>query len=155
MARPSSYREEYAKQAYNLALLGAIDRDLAKAFDVSEQTINAWKQAQPEFLESLRDGKAQADAEVAKSLFQRATGYRHDSEEIKVINGEVVRVKIQKQYPPDTAAAIFWLKNRTKNNEDPWKDTIEHAGDAEHPVVLIQGAALPKRAADTEATNSV
>ena len=48
----------------------------ADFFDGSEQTINAWKDAHPEFLESLKDGKAKADAEVADKLFRRATATR-------------------------------------------------------------------------------
>jgi hypothetical protein len=74
--RPTLYREEYTEQALKLCRLGATDRELADFFDVSEQTINAWKDAHPEFLESLKDGKAKADAEVADKLFRRATATR-------------------------------------------------------------------------------
>ncbi len=47
-------------------------------------------------------------------MFARATGYEHDEVDIRVIDRKVVQTKIRKFYPPDTAAAIFWLKNRRK-----------------------------------------
>ena len=61
--RPSQYKAEYCEQAYKLCLLGATDVQLADFFGVSEQTLNTWKQKHPKFLESLRAGKDEADAE--------------------------------------------------------------------------------------------
>ena len=58
--------------------------------------------------------RSAADARVAESLYHRAVGYAHKAEEIKVINGEVVRVRTTKRYPPDVTACIFWLKNRQR-----------------------------------------
>ena len=46
-------------------------------------------------------------------------GYERDEVDIKVIGGEIVKTPIRKFYPPDTTAAIFWLKNR-KSQE--WRD---------------------------------
>ncbi|MEY3881799.1 MAG: hypothetical protein RIQ94_2595 [Pseudomonadota bacterium] len=43
MGRPTRYQDSYVEQGYQLCKLGAIDRELASAFDVSEQTINTWK----------------------------------------------------------------------------------------------------------------
>lgn len=134
MGRPTRYQQEFAEQARKLCLLGATDAQLGDFFGVSEQTINAWKTAHKGFLESIKEGKERADTQVAESLFNRALGYSHESEEIKVVNGEVVRVPIVKQYPPDTAAAIFWLKNRKK---DHWREKVEIAGDPENPLQVI------------------
>lgn len=81
-----------------------------------------------------------ADANVADRLYQRAMGFEHDSEEIKVVSigagegSEVQRVPIKKIYPPDTVAAIFWLKNRQK---DKWRDKTETGIDAADGVELI------------------
>ena len=122
MGRPSDYKEEYAELAYNYCLLGAIDKELAQFFDVSEQTINSWKSKFPEFLESLKKGKAQADAKVAKSLYNRAIGYQHDEDKIFNANGEPLIVHTIKHYPPDPVSAIFWLKNRQPNK---WRDKQE------------------------------
>lgn len=126
--RPTKYKDEYAEQAYKLCLLGATDKDLADFFEVEESTINNWKNEKNEFLESLKKGKALADANVADRLYQRALGFEHDSEEIKVMldretNEQYIeRVPVRKIYPPDSTAAIFWLKNRQK---EKWRDKTE------------------------------
>lgn len=126
--RPTDYREEYNIQAEKLCKLGATDNELADFFEVTEQTINNWKNEHPQFFESIKKGKTLADAEVAERLYQRAMGFEHDSEEIKVVangNGEgssIERVPVRKIYPPDTVAAIFWLKNRQK---EKWRDKSE------------------------------
>lgn len=123
MARPSRYRKEYAELAYKLCLLGATDAEMADILGVKEQTLNNWKKAHPEFFESLKTGKAIADAKVAHSLFQRANGYSHPDVDIRVVEGKIVKTEIVKHYPPDTVAGIFWLKNRRKNN---FRDKVDH-----------------------------
>lgn len=122
MARPSKYRPEFVEQACKLCKLGLTDKEIAKFFEVSEQTLNTWKQQHPEFLESLKGGKTLADAEVASKLFHRATGYEHPDTDIRVVNGMIVETPLIKHYPPDTTAAIFWLKNR---RPDLWREKVE------------------------------
>lgn len=122
MARPSKYRPEFVEQACKLCKLGLTDKEIAKFFEVSEQTLNTWKQQHPEFLESLKDGKTLADAEVASKLFHRATGYEHPEDDIRSVGGEIVITPTIKHYAPDTTAAIFWLKNR---RPDLWRDKVE------------------------------
>ena len=125
MARPTDYKKEYDEIAYNYCLLGATDAKLAEFFDVTEQTINNWKRAHSSFFESINKGKVQADAEVATSLYIRATGYEHP--EIKVFNnqGEIVTHEVTKHYAPDPASMFFWLKNR---HPKMWRDKqdIDH-----------------------------
>lgn len=128
--RPSSYRSEYADQARKLCRLGAIDKELADFFGVSEQTINSWKTAHPEFLEALKAGKELADAEVADKLFQRATGYSHPAVKFFMYQGTVIREDYTEHYPPDTTAAIFWLKNR---RSDLWRNAPPADGGEEGP----------------------
>ena len=137
--RPTCYREIYAEQAYRLTLLGATDKDLAEFFGVSEQTINSWKHAFPEFLESLKRGKMQADAEVAEKLLQRAKGYSHSEEKIFCHDGKVIRAETTKHYPPDTGAAIIWLKNRQGLY---WRDNhdVNLAGQINFGEVVIKMA---------------
>ena len=117
--RPTDYKPEYAAQAEKLCKLGATDKELADFFEVCEDTVNTWKKAHNEFSVSVKAGKQLADANVAERLYERAMGFEHDSEEIKVVEGSIERVPIRKIYPPDTTAAIFWLKNRQK---DKWRD---------------------------------
>lgn len=128
MGRPTKYQEAYAEQARKLCLLGYTDVDLADFFEVSEATINNWKHEFPEFLESIKKGKAVADGEVVAKLFHRATGYEHPEDDIRSVDGSIVITPTVKHYPPDTTAAIFWLKNRQPK---AWRDKqeVEQSGD--------------------------
>ncbi len=135
--RPSAFDPSYCELARNYCLLGATDADLARFFDVAEATINNWKKAHPEFLESLKAGKEQADAIVAEKLFRRATGYSHKAVKIALTPaGESHEVEYTEQYPPDTTAAIFWLKNR---QPEKWRDVNkhEHAGANGAPLIPV------------------
>lgn len=120
--RPSSFKPEYAEQARKLCLLGATDKDLADFFGYSEQTINAWKDKHPEFLEALKSGKSVADARVERALFERAVGYSHPEDKIFIHNGKPVVVPTTKHFAPDAVSCIFWLKNRMP---DKWRDKPE------------------------------
>lgn len=126
--RPSLYKQEYCGLVYKLCLLGATDAQIADVIGVTEQTINNWKEAHPDFFESMKRGKEVADAEIAEALYHRAKGYQHDDVEIKVVaNGDnmgsrIVEVPVTKFYPPDTGAAMAWLKNRQPKM---WRDKQE------------------------------
>lgn len=123
MARPSKYDPDlHPAQALKLARLGATDDDIASFFEVCRATIYNWRNEHPEFLDALKGGKIMADAEVASKLFHRATGYQHPDVDIKVIDGQIVITDLVKHYPPDTTAAIFWLKNR---RPDLWREKVE------------------------------
>jgi len=118
--RKTDYKQSYNRQAYKLCLLGAKDKDLADFFECAESTINKWKLDFPKFSESIKKGKTPADANVAESLYKRACGYSHPDVHISNYQGEITETKITKHYPPDTAAAFIWLKNRAG-----WKDKQE------------------------------
>jgi hypothetical protein len=141
--RPSAYKPEYAEQAYKLCLLGATDKKLGDFFNVSEQTINAWKLARTDFLESITRGKEGADAEIAEALFHRAKGYEHFEDDIRTVTlpagkgSEIVITPTIKHYPPDTQAASLWLRNRQPKL---WRDKTEvtHANDVENPLMPPQ-----------------
>lgn len=121
--RKSEYRIEYADQALKLCLLGATDKELAEFFSVSEQTLNKWKKDYPEFLESLKKGKNIADANVASRLYNRAIGYSCKATKFVTSEGRITDSKEYiEHYPPDTTAAIFWLKNR---QPEKWRDKKE------------------------------
>ena len=117
------YKEEYAEMAYNIALLGATDKQLADIFQVTEATINGWKKTHFEFFDSLKRGKAEADTKVTRSLFERANGYEAPDLYITQYQGQVITKQIIKFYPPDVLACIFWLKNR---QPALWRDRVDH-----------------------------
>ncbi len=115
-----SYKEEFAMVAFELALLGFGDARIAKSLCVPNSHIKKWCEAHENFRASLRSGKDIADGKVAHSLYQRAVGYSHEESKVhfdKAGNASVLDV--MKYYPPDTAAAQFWLKLRQK---ELWKE---------------------------------
>ena len=139
VGRPTKYEAEHAKSAAKLCALGATDAQLADFFEVSVSTINLWKVQHKEFSESIRIPKAQADEKVEQSLYRRAMGYEHDEVDIRVIDHSLVQTPIRKYYPPDTAAMIFWLKNRKASE---WRDKVEteHSG-----AVTVMATSLDER----------
>ena len=90
-----------------LASKGFTDKELSQVLGVSEVTFNAWKKKSDKFLKSLKDGKSIADSKVMASLYQKAIGWKDEE---------------GKSYPPDTTAAIFWLKNRMAKE---WREKQE------------------------------
>ena len=120
MGRKSAYKEEYNQLAENYALLGATDKEMADLFSVTDRTLNQWKKDYPEFLQSLKKGKNIADANVASRLYNRAIGYDCKATKFATSEGKITDSKEYiEHYPPDTTAAIFWLKNR---QPEKWRD---------------------------------
>ena len=134
--RPTDYDPAYNEQVTKLCLLGATNAELAGFFNVCEKTIDNWKATYPEFLRSIKEGKEIADSEVASKLYHRALGYSHDAVQIvaDAKTGKEHIVPYTKHYPPDTAAAIFWLKNRRKAD---WRDKMTLAGDPDEPIEFV------------------
>lgn len=122
IGRPPRYKKEFDDQAYKLSLLGYTDVELGVFFEVAESTINNWKKAHPSFLESIKKGKEIADTEVSSRLFDRAKGVRINSTKFFQHEGIIQSVPYVEEYPPDTTAAIFWLKNRQPKK---WRDKQE------------------------------
>ena len=110
--RPSKFKKEFIAQAEKLCKLGATDMELADFFEVDVRTLYRWKAENEKFCQALKAGKGEADDRVERSLFARANGYEHDEVDIRVVANAIVQTPIRKYYPPDTTAAIFWLKNR-------------------------------------------
>lgn len=141
--RPPKYDPAFVEQAKKLCLLGATDAEMADFFAVDERTINRWKNDHPDFCQALKLGKMEADARVAEKLYRRALGYSHEAVKIAVDakTGDSAQVAYTEHYPPDTTAAIFWLKNRRPRE---WRDRVEHTGEQGQAIrfVIEGGPAL-------------
>lgn len=127
MGRPSKYKPEFPAQARKLCALGATNPELADFFGVHLDTIDEWKNRHPEFSDALKDAKEQLDAKVERRLFERAMGYSHPAIKMFQAGGMILREEYTEHYPPDTTAAIFWLKNR---RPEQWREVkaIEMTG---------------------------
>lgn len=141
--RPSGYRPEFDRIAESMAKLGATDIEIADAIGVDVRTLYRWKAQFPGFCQAVKVGKDVADDRVERSLFARANGYEHDEVDIRVIGGDIVQTPVRKFYPPDTTAAIFWLKNRRPAE---WRETkaVELTGKDGGPLV-VQATALDEK----------
>jgi len=133
VGRPSLWDDKFVDVAKAMARLGAIDMDIANALGCNIRTLHRWKIEHPEFAEALEVGKEDADKIVEQSLYRRATGYTFDSEKIVTAGGVVQRVETMEHVPPDTTAAIFWLKNRKGTD---WRDTknLKHDVEKDSPL---------------------
>ncbi len=131
--RPTKYDVDFhPKQALKYSLLGLTDTQMAGAFEIAESTLNNWKNEYPEFLESLKKGKIEADANVVSTLYKRALGHTQKSKvplKMKKVDSETGKlydtveiVETEEYFPPDMVATIFWLKNR---QPEYWRDKKE------------------------------
>ncbi len=125
--RPSEYKVSMCEQAFNLSLLGYDDAQLAKSFEIDVTTLYRWKEKHTEFRHAITNAKDIADGKIAASLYQKATGYMLKDTTVGP-NGR--STETIRQHPPDTAAMIFWLKNRQRGK---WRDKVEteHSGTVE------------------------
>lgn len=148
MARPSKYDPVLCQKAVQLASGGATDEEIADALKISTRTLYRWQAQFPEFCQSLKAGKEPADERIVRSLYHRAAGFEWTEQQafkLKEVSFEggnriererVEIVDVRKQMPPDTTAAIFWLKNR---QPERWRDKqdFEHTGKDGAPLVPV------------------
>lgn len=133
---PSKWKDEFVEQAGKLALLGLVDEELASFFSVSKATWNNWKKNKPGLLDTLKKNKTLADADMAVALFKRGVGYSHEEEKLFCYEGQVISEKVTKHYPPDTGAAMAFLKNRQRKL---WRDKpLTEDGDEEAIPIKVQ-----------------
>ena len=107
---------------------GATDVEVCNALDCDPVTLYAMLRREPDFLKARKGAKDHADSRVERSLFKRANGFETEEKTIEGVPGpdgkiitQTVKV-MKKQVPPDTGAAIFWLKNRKRAD---WQDRRE------------------------------
>lgn len=121
--RAAIFSPAIVEQARKLAQLGATHVEMAEFFGVSRSTINGWTATHKEFADAVKVGRAHADERVVRSLFGRAVGYSYDAQKVFMYKGAPVVADYVEHMPPDTAACIFWLKNR---QPEKWRDTQRH-----------------------------
>lgn len=151
MARPTKYDESYCKIAKKMTELGATDNDVAEALGVHTATLYRWRNEYPEFRESLKVGKVEADQRVEMALYRKAVGYTHEAVKIFQFQGQELIVPYTEVVQPDTTAAIFWLKNRMpeqyRSNPEP------NDGESEAPRLNITFE-VRQPVADVSTTNA-
>jgi hypothetical protein len=123
--RPPKYDPALCPRARKLALLGMTEVEIAEQFSIHPDTLLAWKSDHPAFAEALDEGRVKADAEVADSLFNRATG-RVKIPAVKIFMPpgatEPVYAPYVEHFPPDAQAGRLWLMNRQPGK---WRERRE------------------------------
>lgn len=147
LGRPTLYRAAYCDLVYKYRLLGLSEERIAELLEVSIATLHEWRKVHAAFSSAYQDGGELADAELARSMFQRAQGYSHKAEKIqfvKVGDGvEVMRAEYTEHYPPDTAAGVFLLTNRQPKLWRRRDLALEEEGDVAGQVVVRVIGGLP------------
>lgn len=109
---------------------GLTDEQLAHNMGVTTSTLYAWKAKYSEISEALKRGKKVVDVEVENALLKRAKGFEYTETRVEQSVKDGRKVTLIKRFvPPETAAAIFWLKNR---EPEKWREKQpEQAGPAD------------------------
>lgn len=132
--RKSGFNESLKSRIIALVGEGKTLEQVAEIIGVSKQTIYNWFGHHKDLLYAVREARQIADELVEASLFSRALGYSHPEEKLFAHEGLVIdRQIITKHYPPDTTAAMFWLRNRQPAR---WKEKTE--GDVNVNVNAVQ-----------------
>lgn len=132
--RPSGYNPDMLPIIRKFVALGATDVEIADMLEIDPATFYRWKHDHESFCEAINTSKAHADQRIERSLYQKACGYTYKEDVVSVIKtGQyetaVEVTTVERQQPPDTAAMIFWLKNRKRGE---WNNAL---GEGETPPV--------------------
>jgi hypothetical protein len=119
----SKFNDKVRETFLRLIKEGKTEDEIASIVGVCRRTLNNWKGEHPELLYAVREARMAADELVEISLYRRALGYSHPEEKIiQTRDGGIDHAVITKHYPPDTTAAMFWLRNRQPKR---WKEKTE------------------------------
>jgi len=129
---------------------GLTDEQIAGNVGITATTLYEWKNRFPEISEALKKGKEIVDIQVENALLKRALGYEYMEERVEISEKDGRKViQTTKTALPDTAAQIFWLKNR---RPDRWRDKpqekAEAAGEGGGVVLLPAVAELRESEGD-------
>jgi hypothetical protein len=102
------------REAYELALLGCTDKEIAKVMGITIECLDKWKQRKPTFIKWLQRGRIPVDAKVAHALLKRALGCSVPDVHISNYKGDITITPFMKHYPPDVDAAKHWLTVRQR-----------------------------------------
>lgn len=128
---------DFIRQAGLLAVKGFTNDEIAEVFGVERRVVDRWARQYPDFMETLRLGREIADSVVERALYQRAVGYTVPETVVNVgKDGAVTKVPVVKHYPPDVAAARYWLENRRRED---WKNRqeVEVSGKDGKPLNIV------------------
>jgi hypothetical protein len=123
--RKTVYSPRMAVIARKCCEHGMTDSEVADMLGIGLATLYRWKVEYPAFSRVFKLGKEAADDRVERSLYSRAIGYDYIAEKAAMTRHGQKTMRYRQHIPPDTAAAVWYLKNR---RPDRWRDAhrLEH-----------------------------
>lgn len=127
----------------NWAANGLNNEEIARSMGVHRDTLRRWIEAHSGICDAIKRGRMLACEVVENALFKRATGMTVTEtveefdgvlENGKPAGGSIKKRTVTRQVPPDTAAIIFYLKNRMP---DRYADRRETKVDVSAPVISL------------------
>lgn len=142
--RPTKYNKDHHPKLVKLCcMLGMVDKDIAEFLEISEATLNNWKNKYSEFLESMSEGKSGVDDQVEAALLKKALGYEYDDEKPFQFQGGEVKVTYKKIVEPDYNSIRLWLLNR---RPEKWREKVHIEDDTDFSRQLEKLDAIRKKA---------
>ena len=134
------YKPEFADLARDMCQQGATDEELADHFEVCVRTIYRWRNAYKEFAEAVVVGKDLADDRVERALYSRAIGCSVQRTRVfkHVGDPDPVYATYTHHFPPDTNAALQWLRVRRRKE---WGAHVEDEDDSGIYSIIKAGRA--------------
>jgi hypothetical protein len=150
--RPSDYTDEMCAIAHLSIPEGGTLDAIANVCGVHRATVSRWMDAHEEFCDAVKAIRCICDDRVERSLFRKATGYNVSQQVYDKRSGKIQSLEIS--VPGDTAACIFFLKNR---RPQMWRDKHDVAmtGADGGPIVYADATADQLQAYALEALATV
>ena len=125
----------------NYCLLGATNKELGRMFGVDERTINRWLVTKPEFRQAVKAAARMPTRTLPARFIAKPPAPGHSPPSRSSRKSKSCRTAARSSpstpFPPDTAAAFIWLKNRQPHR---WRDKkeVHETGDhaSQQPVVF-------------------
>lgn len=144
MARPGKYEEwlqpEKLDQITNWAANGLNNEQIAESMGINVSTLYDWQSKFNELSEALKSGRKLSVQAIENQFFKNAYGMLEETIEIieedqVFTNGKWVATKrhvrkTTKKIPPNTAAQIFYLKNKAGYSDNPEQNIDTEDSDA-------------------------
>jgi GTPase SAR1 family protein len=124
VGRPTKYDPSFVGIAYDLALAGYTQAEIAEQLSIHVDTLIEWKKQYADFSEAIRRGNQPATAKVAASLHRMALGYRHKTKKFfyDKDQGKVIEHEYEEDVLPDFRAARFWLEVKERSKWGPQRN---------------------------------
>lgn len=144
--RPTTYKPAYCAQLVEHMAEGLSIEAFAAVIGVAKKTLYNWTEAHEEFLHAKSVGEARSLLWWEKRGIELVTGIgprvllKEVEKTVKLKGGESVPV-IERTYGAAAGSSGSWIFNM--KNRFGWRDKLEHSGDPDQPIVLLNLKDLP------------